>query len=118
LSCGYDRIQILGYSPQTIFSIARFASSKILQSSGNGGIKISERPVYLFAKRTMAHPFSDGNGRFVRMPFASALARQLSLQLPRVAFARVILLLRREGFESDVRAVGKRRLTTADVDTR
>jgi hypothetical protein len=87
LSCGYDRSQILGHSPQAIFSIARFASSKIIESSGNGGIKISERPVYLFAKRIMAHPFSDGYGTFVRMPFASALARQLSLQLPHVAFA-------------------------------
>jgi hypothetical protein len=87
LSCGYNRSQILGYSPQTICSIARFAWPKILESLGDEGIKISDRPVYLFAKTIMAHPFADENGRFVRMLFASALARQLGLQLPCVAFA-------------------------------
>lgn len=44
-------------------------------------------PVYLFAKTIMSHPFTDGNGRFARLLFASALARQLNLTLPCIAFA-------------------------------
>ena len=58
---------------------------RILKSDVASGMP--GRPVYLFAKTIMAHPFTDGNGRFARLLFASALARQLDLTLPCIAFA-------------------------------
>ncbi|WP_242187289.1 Fic family protein [Sphingomonas sp. CARO-RG-8B-R24-01] len=45
------------------------------------------KPVYLFAKTIMAHPFIDGNGRFARFLFAFALARQLNVTRPCIALA-------------------------------
>lgn len=46
-----------------------------------------DQPIYAFARTIMAHPFTDGNGRFARVLFASILAREFGLTLPCIAFA-------------------------------
>lgn len=44
-------------------------------------------PMYAFAQTIMAHPFSDGNGRFARLMVHAALARCMGLRLPEIALA-------------------------------
>lgn len=44
-------------------------------------------PAYCFARTIMAHPFSDGNGRFARLMVHAALARAAGLDRPLIALA-------------------------------
>ena len=44
-------------------------------------------PIYAFAQVLMAHPFSDGNGRFARLMVHAALARCAGLRRPELALA-------------------------------
>jgi len=44
-------------------------------------------PAYAFAQVIMAHPFSDGNGRFARLMVQAGLARAAGLILPAVGLA-------------------------------
>jgi len=44
-------------------------------------------PAYAFAQVIMAHPFSDGNGRFARLMVQAGIARATGLALPAVALA-------------------------------
>jgi len=44
-------------------------------------------PAFAFARTLMAHPFSDGNGRFARLMAHAALARAAGLDRPLVALA-------------------------------
>lgn len=44
-------------------------------------------PAFAFAQVIMAHPFSDGNGRFARLTVHAGLARASGLALPAMALA-------------------------------
>lgn len=44
-------------------------------------------PMFAFAQTIMAHPFSDGNGRFARLMVHAALARCAGLSRPEIALA-------------------------------
>lgn len=44
-------------------------------------------PIYAFAQTVMAHPFSDGNGRFARLMVHAALGRCARLGRPELALA-------------------------------
>lgn len=44
-------------------------------------------PMFAFAQAIMAHPFSDGNGRFARLLVHVALARCTGLRRPEIALA-------------------------------
>jgi Fic/DOC family protein len=44
-------------------------------------------PIYAFAQAIMAHPFSDGNGRFARLMVHAALAKCAGLRRPEIALA-------------------------------
>lgn len=44
-------------------------------------------PMYAYAQVIMAHPFSDGNGRFARLMVHAALARCAGLRRPEIALA-------------------------------
>lgn len=44
-------------------------------------------PMFAFAQTIMAHPFSDGNGRFARLMVHAALARCAGLGRPGIALA-------------------------------
>ena len=43
--------------------------------------------MYAYAQAIMAHPFSDGNGRFARLMVHAALARCTELRRPQIALA-------------------------------
>lgn len=42
---------------------------------------VQNKAVYAFARTIMAHPFSDGNGRFARLLFATQLPEDLDLEV-------------------------------------
>lgn len=44
-------------------------------------------PMYAYAQAIMAHPFSDGNGRFAKLMVHAALARCAGLRRPEIALA-------------------------------
>lgn len=41
---------------------------------------VQNKAVYAFARTIMAHPFSDGNGRFARLLFATQLSKDLDVE--------------------------------------
>jgi len=63
-------------------------------------------PMYAFAQVIMAHPFSDGNGRFARLMVHAALARCAGLRGPEIALAPAFYR-RAEGLGAAVTALSK-----------
>jgi len=60
--------------------------SKIVVAAGGPELGAA-LPGYCFAQTIMAHPFSDGNGRFARLMVHAALARCAGIERPVIALA-------------------------------
>ncbi|TPG52238.1 Fic family protein [Sphingomonas glacialis] len=88
-SVGYRKVRAVGRSWRGDVHFEPLAIATGWQAVISEEIRHERRgqPIYVFARTIMAHPFTDGNGRFARVLFASILAREFGLPLPCIAFA-------------------------------